>query len=368
MKLPGRQSGLSLVELMVALTIGSLLIVGAVAIYSNSRTTYAVNEAIARLQEQGRFVMSVLEPDIELAGYYGFTNSGDTLRLVRGSAPGTVLAYATALRQRPIPAAAPVPAPTLPASAQACGTNFAVDVLRPVQGSNDGFALGPGATSACDPYGAGAVAAADTLTLRRVSTQTSAARAGRLQVFASRLASRTAQQMFFDGVAPATVDDDNRIQDLVVRSYYLSRDSDERAGEPSLRIKALSDAGGAPVFVDKEILAGVEDLQVQFGVDTGDYDNDGLIDTGLDVNGDGIPESDGRATRYVNPDFAGLDRLQVVAVRIWVRVRAESPEVGFVDNRTYRYADVNFTPTGAERGYRRMLFSRTISLRNARTL
>jgi len=58
----------------------------------------------------------------------------------------------------------------------------------------------------------------------------------------------------------------------------------------------------------------------------------------------------------------------VVAVRVWVRVRAEQPEVGFVDNKTYRYADVEFTPAGDEARFRRTLMSRTITLRNSRTL
>ena len=365
-----RQSGLSLVELMVALIIGSLLIVGAVTVYANSRTTYAVNEAVARLQEQGRYALSVVEPDIELAGYYGFTNSADTLRLVRGAAPETLLASAAALRQKPIPPAdpTPVPAPGLAGSAQACGTNFAVDVLVPVQGSNDAFDLGPAATADCAPFGAGAADGSDTLTLRRASSLPVDLQAGRLQIFASRLNSQKSQPLFVDGVAPATIDDDNRIHDLLVRTYYVSRDSEGRPGFPALRMKALGSAGGAPAFDDTEIMAGVEDLQVQFGIDTGDYDNDGVIDPEADVNDDGIPESDGRATRYVSPDFPGLDRLQVVSVRLWLRMRGEQPEPEIDDRRTYRYADVEYTPAGDERRFRRMLLTRTIMLRNSRTL
>jgi len=49
--------GLSLVELMVALAIGSLLIAGAVYVYSQSRNTQRVSEAVARLQEKGRYVL-----------------------------------------------------------------------------------------------------------------------------------------------------------------------------------------------------------------------------------------------------------------------------------------------------------------------
>jgi hypothetical protein len=53
-----------------------------------------------------------------------------------------------------------------------------------------------------------------------------------------------------------------------------------------------------------------------------------------------------------------------VAVRIWVRVRAEAPERGFTDNRTYQYADIQpFTPND---NFRRVLISRTIYLRNSR--
>jgi type IV pilus assembly protein PilW len=368
MKRARTQSGLSLIELLVALAIGSVLIVGAVYVYSRGRNIYTVNESVARVQENGRFVLSVIEPDVELAGYYGFTNLADTVRFVDGDNPGTVYAVAAAMRQQPIPAAPPVEVANLPAGAHDCGTNFAVDVLIPVQGSNDSFALGPGPAVSCNAFGAGAVATADTLTARRVSTQPTAPQAGRIQIYASRLRSRSAQQMFVDGNAPGPIDADNDVYDLVVRSYYLSQDSVDRPGVPALRVKTLSEVGGAAQFVDTEVMPGVEDLQVQFGIDTGDYDNDGVLDPGADINGDGIPESDGRATRYVNPDFAGLDRTQVVSVRVWVRVRADQPEQGFVDNRTYEYANVRYTPAGADANFRRVLMSRTISLRNARTL
>lgn len=363
-----RSRGLGLVELLIAMAISSVLIGGTLYAYSEYRRVYSVSEAIARVQEQARFAIATIEPDIELAGYYGFTNNPDSVRWVRGAAPGTTLASAPALRQTPLPPlpATPVPAPTLAASAHECGTNFAVDVAMPVQGSNNGFALGP--ASVCDAFGTGAAAGADTLTLRRAATRPGVAEAGRLQIYASRFSSRTAHLLFADGVAPGPINDDNRVQDLLVRAYYISQDSVDRVGLPALRVKSLSRVGGAPRFVDTEIMPGIEDLQVQFGIDTGDYDNDGAVDAAVDQNGDGIPESDGRATRYVNPDFPGLAGLQVVSVRLWLRVRSDQIEPGFVDNRTYRYADVEYTPVGADQNFRRVLLTRTIALRNARTL
>lgn len=364
-------AGMSLIELMVALTIGSLLIAGAVYVYSQSRSTYRVNETLARLQEQGRYVLSVLEPDVELAGYYGFTNAPDAVYLVHRGDPGLIVASAREMRQVPARSAEPPPDPVsnLPAGAHACGVNFAVDVLSPVQGSNDTFELGRGrSATGCNPYGAGAQPHTDTLTVRRADPQTSAPEAGRVQIYASRLTSRSSHLLFADGNVPGALDANNRVHNFVVRSYYVSRDSVGRSGVPALRVKTLTSETGRAIFDEDEVMPGVEDLQVQFGIDTGDYDNDGTIDPQSDANGDGIPETDGRATRYVNPDFPDLARYQVVAVRLWIRLRADEREAGFVDDRTYRYANVAYTPAGAERGFRRLVMSRTVALRNARTL
>ena len=359
--------GLSLVELLVALAIGSLLITGALYMYQQGRSSFTLNERIARLQDDGRYVISVIEPDLELAGYYGFTNSADTVRFVSGADPNLVIATATRMRQQPARVGDPVPVAVadLPASAHACGRNFAIDVLTPVQGSDRVFALGPNASATqCAPR-FGARADTDTLTVRRVAAQTSDPEAGRLQIYAPRLRSRTSHFLFEDGNAPGIVDVDNQVHDLVVRTYYIAQSSVGQPGLPSLRVKTLTSVGGQPAFIDEEIMPGVEDLQVQFGIDSGDYDGDGVLDGAADANGDGIPESDGRATRYVHPGSEGS--AQVVAVRLWVRIRALEPEMGLAP-ATQRYADVEFTPAGADANFRRVVMSRTITLRNARTL
>jgi type IV pilus assembly protein PilW len=344
-----RSEGVSLVELLVAMTIACTIVAGVLGLYAQVRGTYRVNERIARLQEQGRFALSVIEPDVELAGYYGFTNVSDTVRLVHGSSPGTTLATAAQLRQFPAHTggALPPPVPSLPPGAHACGVNFAVDVTSPVQGSNDVFALGRSAT--CKPYQARSRAGSDTLTLRRVATQPSDPEAGRIQIYASRLTSRTSQLMFADGNAPGVIDAGHRVHDMLVRTYYVARDSVGQDNFPALRVKTLTRSGIAAAFDDDEVMPGIEDLQVQFGIDVREGDRNGS------------------ATRYVNPDFADLPRLQVVAVRIWLRVRSDEPEADFDDGKTYRYASVTYTPSGAERRFRRALMSRTVTLRNARS-
>ena len=103
-------------------------------------------------------------------------------------------------------------------------------------------------------------------------------------------------------------------------------------------------------------MPGVEDFQIQFGVDT-------------DVVG---APTRGSVDRYVNandpilnPLAAGfLPNAEILAVRLWVRLRAERPEQGFVDVNNYVYADRNVAPINDQ--FRRTIITKTIYLRNAR--
>ena len=44
------QRGVSLIELMVAITIGAVLIFGATPVYFNNRNAYGANEGVPRIQ------------------------------------------------------------------------------------------------------------------------------------------------------------------------------------------------------------------------------------------------------------------------------------------------------------------------------
>lgn len=63
--------GYSIVELMVALTIGLIILTGVAAIFGGSRSTNQTNEGLARLQENARFAMDYMNREIRMAGYFG---------------------------------------------------------------------------------------------------------------------------------------------------------------------------------------------------------------------------------------------------------------------------------------------------------
>jgi len=59
-----RLAGLSLVEMMVALTVGLILLAGLMQVWSSSRTTYRLAEAQARIQENGRFATRMVSSEL----------------------------------------------------------------------------------------------------------------------------------------------------------------------------------------------------------------------------------------------------------------------------------------------------------------
>lgn len=63
--------GLTLVELMVALLLSLVLMSGMITIFMANKRTYQVQEGLARLQENGRFATQMLIRDIRGAGFWG---------------------------------------------------------------------------------------------------------------------------------------------------------------------------------------------------------------------------------------------------------------------------------------------------------
>lgn len=83
-----KAAGLSLIELMIALLIGTLLVLGLVQVFAASRTAYQLSEGMARAQENGRFAMDYLQRDIRMAGHFGCVNDQSHLQM-----PGQLVSH-----------------------------------------------------------------------------------------------------------------------------------------------------------------------------------------------------------------------------------------------------------------------------------
>ena len=322
--------GMTLVELMVALAIGSFLMIGALTVFMQSRATFRVNESIARIQENARYVFDVIEPDIRMAHFWGLRTRS----------------FAIDGRAAPDEAASPL------SPSGDCGVNWSVNLDQAVESSNNSYGF------ACGAFGT-AEARADTLVVRRANlTAVVVPTANTLYLQTTR----GDNSMLFEGpTIPASFPaGTSETHELMVNGYYVSRNSSlDTPGNPvpSLRRKFLRNGGaGGPTIADEEILPGVEDMQIQFGVDTDP----------LDGNDRGVVD------RYVNPDDPILDEADaaynadavILTVRIWLRLRSDQLEPGLPANAGFVYADQNIAPIND--GFRHIVVSRTIYLRNAR--
>lgn len=63
------QSGMTLIEIMIALLISAFLIAGVIQLFLNSKQTYRMQENLSRLQENGRFAVEFIARDVRMAGY-----------------------------------------------------------------------------------------------------------------------------------------------------------------------------------------------------------------------------------------------------------------------------------------------------------
>ena len=315
--------GFSLVELLVALVIAMLAIAGVLAACLKARDVRVTLDTNARLQETARYAMAVIEADLRMAGFWGLTNRPE-------------LITANALMSFP---------------PRCGGLAWVTDTSRFIDGANNAYLAAPGCAAVSGPAQSGS----DVLVVRRASAQrvtpqrptVTAANRDRVMIVTNH-----AQGQIFvaqnignaipAGYATSDVAGQPPLADtrtLLVDAYYVSANSSVATGYPALRRKTLM---AGPDVGDEEIVAGVEDLQVQIGVD---MDGDSSVDS------------------FVNPG-SGITGVPVCA-RVWLRVRARDRDNAYRDGETVSYADRTAPATGD--AYRRVLINKTIQLRNARS-
>lgn len=334
------QRGFGLVEMLVTLVLGLFLVLGAVTVYTQGRQSYRSIEATARVQEKARHALDVLETDLRGANHWGLNNWPDAIGVDRDAAPAK-------------PALQPLA--NVADVIDECGVDWMLDLREYIGGSNgDATAI-----EDCDPAIGDLQAGSDVLLIRRAGNEAltggNALQANGLYVQTSRIngAVFSPSRDGNPGVATNLPGDflptSSDTRDLVVRAYFVSDASTGDATQPSLRRKRLVNGDSGASILDEEILHGIEDLQVQFGVDT---------DSRVDAN----------ANIFVNPGNPALTDGTIVAVRVWLRVRADEPDFNFFDAAQYQYASMADPAliSDLERRFRRVLVQKTIHLRNTR--
>ena len=65
------QRGFGLIELMIAMTLGLILILGVAQVFLNSKRSFVMQQQVAALQENARFLLTRISRDVRQAGMFG---------------------------------------------------------------------------------------------------------------------------------------------------------------------------------------------------------------------------------------------------------------------------------------------------------
>lgn len=85
------ESGLSLIELMIALALSVTLILGIFTVYMDSSKTTRIGESLARVQESGRIGLEIMSKEVRMAGYQGCSdNYSVPVRVIANNPPPSI--------------------------------------------------------------------------------------------------------------------------------------------------------------------------------------------------------------------------------------------------------------------------------------
>ncbi len=307
-----QQHGFSLIEMMLAMLIGIIIMGGIISVYNNTREVQRVSDDQVHLVSDARFAIETIAYDLRHAGVYGGTNLASTIKCHKGD---------------------PNCSPALSTATDDCETRWYLDLTMPIFASE---AVNPYSTCPITSH----LGNTDLLVVRYADSNPIAT-TSLVPSTAYVRSNYQSGELFIGTSQPEIPDDTSALTNnhlLVSRAYYVS-DYTDFAGDglPSLR---RVDLIAGPAIQDQLILPGVENLQVQFGIDT---DKDRSVD------------------QYVNADQV-TDWTKVYSARVWVLVRSQHVDRTVDTSQTFTIAG-NSVSFGND-GYRRLLISSVINLRN----
>jgi len=316
------QRGFSLVELMVAMTVGTIILIGVFSLHFATRKVQRANEMQMDLVADSRFAIDLISYDLRHAGMWGGTNKGGLIECRIGDASCPL---------------------NVPVASNDCSGSRYNNLDQPVFGT-DGASV-TRYSSSCIPASESLKANTDILEVRYADSNPVVAGNMlenmiyvRSNFLSGRLFLSNNGQPKISAYDSSNLTNNFRLQSFV---YYVS-DYTDTAGDgiPSLRRVALVPG---PAMQSQTLISGVVDFQVQYGEDT-------------------IKDSQERVNVYVNGD-AVQDWSQVYSAKIWLVLRSDKKQKGINTQKTFSVAGANVT-YGGQDDYRYFVVTSVVDLRN----
>ena len=321
-----RQTGFTLVELMIAMVLGILLTGALLTMLTQARQSFKQDETFAGMQDESRFAMQELTRDISMAGFVGEILSPDSVEVDASLNVGTD-----------------------------CGTNGGEPF---VENLIDTASKDPSSLMAVDNITTAAatnmfsclvaselVAGTDIIAIKRLegSDSTDDVDAGEIAIRQNG----TAAILYQDPIVNAAYIAAPYNERLYAPAVYFVRNYTNVVGDGIPSLCRMVVVPGATVDMETECIAqGIEDMQIEYGLDT-----------------DLIP--DGSVDRYVTDPTAD-ELLTAISARIYLLARTADIDVTFTDTKTYRMSNAaDYTPNDS---FRRRVYTTTVSIPNVRRL
>jgi type IV pilus assembly protein PilW len=301
-----RSRGFSMIELMIALTIGLIIVAAMLQNLTVASGSNRTNARVAEFQGNGRFATDFLRREIQHAGFAGVSWT----QLTNLGATGT--------------------------TDYGCGAGFAANIAQPIFGANDTNPF----SGSCIP--AASYARGDILVLRRADLDAIPAAAA---LSANNLYFRSEYlqgSVFLGPTRPAGLQ--SPVADYLLHTdvYYVSPWTSSAAESPQVPALYRMTLGPGPLMTPQLVASDIENMQVQYGVST---------PAGMRFyDASALP-----ASLWTS----------VVAVRLWLLARSTDAEPGYRNTSSYTmgdqtYPDRSVTPSD---GFQRQVFPLVVQVR-----
>ncbi len=313
-----RTTGFSLVELMVAMVISLFLTLGVFAMFSMSATNVTTTGQYNQLQENGRIALAILSQDIEQVAFFGDVTGTDFIL----GANATVSAGITddcvggGLNNATLP-------------------NNQPSHFRRIWGYEAGVSAQ--SVNCINDAESGT----DVIQIKRLVGPPGANSGYRVAT--------TASQIVFLGDTSTSALVNQRIWKYEHHVYFIQRLEN---GVPVLSRKALSGSG---MNNEEQLVDGIENMRILYG-----YDNDG----------DNTADSFLSVQEVSDLMWDNLSFQRIVAVKIFLLVRATEPDNSYTNNNEYTLGDKSTSQSGNKLigpfndHFRRKVLSTTVVLAN----
>lgn len=345
------QTGMTLIEIMVSLLIGAFLLGGVLQTFVGSKRTNQMLETLSRMQENGRYALDFLANDLRMAGFIGCNRPTSPINDILNIPPGDFLyrfdRAIEGFEATSAPTDPPSWAPAIDAAITSPVGGSDVITIRRADNMN-------AFTIASHPTGASPITLDGTATTANlqaagfldslganncalaVASTCSVAKVFQITAIAGNNLSHAVGGC---GIGNSTADlgapfQGGQVYPIHTISYYIRTNPN---GQPSLYQRI--DGNNAA-----ELVEGIEQMQIWYGVDTPDPS---------------VEAADGTANYYVTADQLDTGKNKIISVRIsLLAVSLESVASGPVK---FIY---NGNITQTTDGLLRRVFTSTISIRN----